>query len=65
MIDVALQKKVIAIFLNSCFLAPMLLMTLAITIAPVVSAQSACDVPVNNSWLVDERTNEHLSLIHI
>ena len=59
MIDVALQKKVIAIFLNSCFLAPMLLMTLAITIAPVVSAQSACDVPVNNSWLVDERTNEH------
>lgn len=59
MIDVALQKKVTAIFLNSCFLAPMLLMTLAITIAPVVSAQSACDVPVNNSWLVDERTNEH------
>ena len=59
MIDVALQKKVTAIFLNSCFLAPMLLMTLAITIAPVVSAQSACDVPASNSWLVDERTNEH------
>ena len=59
MIDVALQKKVTAIFLNSCFLAPMILMTLAITIAPVVSAQSACDVPASNSWLVEERTNEH------
>ena len=59
MIDVALQKKVTAIFLNSCFLAPMLLMTLAITIAPVVSAQSACDVPASNSWLVEERTNQH------
>ena len=59
MIGVALQKKVTAIFLNSCLLAPMLIMTLVITFTPVVSAESACDVPANNSWLVEQKVRQH------
>jgi hypothetical protein len=59
MIDVAFQKKMTAIFLNSCFLAPMILMTVVITIAPVASAENVCDVPVNNNWLVSDKINQH------
>lgn len=59
MIDVLGRKKVKAIFLNFCFLAPMMLMTLTLTIVPVVSAENACEVPASNSWDVTERTNQH------
>lgn len=37
----------------------MLLMSLAIIITPVVSAQTACDVPASNSWPVEQNTNQH------
>ena len=59
MIDLVLRKKITAVFLNSCFLGPMLLMSLAIIITPVVSAQTACDVPASNSWPVEQNTNQH------
>ncbi len=59
MIDVLGRKKVKAIFLNLCFLAPMMLMTLTLTIVPVVSAENACEVPASNSWDIRERTNQH------
>lgn len=59
MIDVAFQKKMTAIFLNSCFLAPMILMTVVITIAPVASAENVCDVPVSNNWVVSDKINQH------
>ena len=59
MIAVTLKKKLTAVFLNSCFLMPMVLITLVVTISPVVSAESACDVPANNSWDIDQRTNLH------
>lgn len=59
MIDLVLRKKITAVFLNSCFLGPMLLMSLAIIITPVASAQTACDVPASNSWPVEQNTNQH------
>ena len=59
MIDLVLRKKITAVFLNSCFLGPMLLMSLAITITPVVSAQTACDVSASNSWPVETQYNQH------
>ncbi len=59
MIGVSLAKKVNAIFLNSCFLMPMILVTLLITATPVVQADSVCDVPASNSWNVEEKTNYH------
>ena len=59
MIGVALKKKVSALFLNSCFLMPMVLITIVMSIAPTVQAESVCDVPASNSWDVDERTNYH------
>ena len=59
MIDVLGRKKIKAIFLNLCFLAPMMLMTLTLTIVPVVSAENACEVPASNSWDIRESTNQH------
>jgi len=59
MIDVPVGNKFKAIFLNFCFLAPMILMTLAITITPVVSAENVCDVPASNSWDISKRTSIH------
>ncbi len=59
MIGVNLQKKLTALFLNSCFMTPMILVSIAITVTPVVSAESVCDVPASNSWTVAERTNMH------
>ncbi len=59
MIGVALKKKVSALFLNSCFLMPMVLITIVMSIAPTVQAESVCEVPASNSWDVDERTNYH------
>ena len=59
MIGVSLKKKVSAIFLNSCFLMPMALITVVISITPIVQADSVCEVPASNSWNVDERINYH------
>ena len=59
MISVSLKKKVSAVFLNSCFLMPMALITVVISITPIVQADSVCEVPASNSWNVDERINYH------
>jgi len=59
MIGVSLKKKVSAVFLNSCFLMPMALITVVISITPIVQADSVCEVPASNSWNVDERINYH------
>jgi|TARA_Y100000746_G_scaffold163293_1_gene140709 hypothetical protein len=59
MIGVALKKKISALFLNSCFLMPMVLITIVMSIAPTVQAESVCEVPASNSWDVDDRTNYH------
>ena len=59
MIGVALKKKISALFLNSCFLMPMVLITIVMSIAPTVQAESVCEVPSSNSWDVDDRTNYH------
>ena len=59
MIAVALQKKLTALFLNSCFLMPMILITLVVTISPTVSAENECNVPANNDWDVSQRTNQY------
>ena len=59
MIGVALKKKISALFLNSCFLMPMVLITIVMSIAPTVQADSVCEVPASNSWDVDDRTNYH------
>ena len=59
MIGVSLKKKVSAVFLNSCFLMPMVLITVVISITPIVQADSVCEVPASNSWNVDERINYH------
>ena len=57
MIGVTLKKKVSALFLNSCFLMPMFLITIVVSIAPTVQADSVCDVPASNSWDVDDKIN--------
>ena len=59
MIGVSLKKKVSAVFLNSCFLMPMVLITVVVSITPIVQADSVCEVPASNSWNVDERINYH------
>ena len=59
MIGVALKKKISALFLNSCFLMPMVLITIVMSIAPTAQAESVCEVPASNSWDVDDRTNYH------
>ena len=59
MIGVSLKKKVSAVFLNSCFLMPMALITVVISITPIVQADSVCEVPASNSWNVDEKINYH------
>ena len=59
MIDVPVGIKLKAIFLNFCFLAPMILMALTITMTPMVSAENNCDVPASNTWDIRERTNQH------
>jgi hypothetical protein len=56
---VVLKKKIGAVFLNACFLMPMVLITLVISITPIVQADSVCDVPASNSWNVDTRVNHH------
>ena len=57
MIGLTLKKKVSALFLNSCFLMPMFLITIIVSIAPTVQADSVCDVPASNSWDVDNKIN--------
>ena len=59
MIGVSFKRKVSAVFLNSCFLMPMVLITLVVSITPVVQADSVCTVPASNSWDVDNRVNYH------
>ena len=59
MIGVSLKKKVSAVFLNSCFLMPMVLITVVVSITPIVQADSVCEVPASNSWNVDEKINYH------
>jgi hypothetical protein len=34
-------------------------MTVAITIAPVASAENVCDVPASNNWIVSDKINQH------
>ena len=53
MIDLVLKKKLTAVFLKSCFLMPMFLITIAISMSPIVQAESVCDVPASNNWEVD------------
>ena len=38
---------------------PMALITVVISITPIVQADSVCEVPASNSWNVDERINYH------
>ena len=59
MIDLVLKKKLTAVFLKSCFLMPMFLITIAISMSPIVQAESVCDVPASNNWEVDEKVNYH------
>ena len=59
MIGLSLKKKLCAVFLNSCFLMPMVLITVVISISPVVQADSVCNVPASNNWNVDDRINYH------
>ena len=59
MIGLSFKRKLSAVFLNSCFLMPMVLITLVISITPIVQADSVCEVPASNSWDIDERINYH------
>ena len=59
MIDLVLKKKLTAVFLKSCFLMPMFLITIAISMSPIVQAETVCDVPASNNWEVDEKVNYH------
>ena len=59
MISLSFKRKLSAVFLNSCFLMPMVLITLVISITPIVQADSVCGVPASNSWDIDERINYH------
>nr|ANV80530.1 hypothetical protein [uncultured Candidatus Thalassoarchaea sp.] len=59
MISLSFKRKLSAVFLNSCFLMPMVLITLVISITPIVQADSVCEVPASNSWDIDERINYH------
>ena len=59
MIAVSLRKKLTALFLNSCFLMPMILITIVVGISPTVSAENVCEVPANNNWDVSQRINQH------
>jgi hypothetical protein len=59
MIGVNLQKKLTALFLNSCLMTPIILVSIIVTITPIVSAESACDVPASNNWVVSDKTNIH------
>ena len=63
MIGVSLKKKVSAVFLNSCFLMPMVLITVVVSITPIVQADSVCEVPASNSWNVDENVKNKLEII--
>lgn len=38
---------------------PMFLITIAISMSPIVQAESVCDVPASNNWEVDEKVNYH------
>ena len=59
MIGLSFKRKLSAVFLNSCFLMPMVLITVVISITPIVQADSVCEVPASNSWDIDERINYH------
>jgi hypothetical protein len=54
-----LQKKSVALFLNTCLMTPIFAVVIAVLVAPAASADSSCQVPASNDWDIYTSVDTH------
>ena len=54
-----LQKKSVALFLNTCLMTPIFAVVIAILVVPTASADSSCRVPASNDWDIYTSVDTH------